>query len=161
MAAKVGRRPVRAFTLIELLVVVAIIALLVSILLPAISRAKEAARNVVCEANLAGLGKALLIYVHETGAMPMGYVAGAYANPEMSEWYWSVEKYAASHVPFGATVAMEGQRNIFTCPSAKAEFKMVVNWMVPAVGYIFNQLVNAHVLGRTHDDGLVPAGQPG
>ena len=59
----------------------------------------------------------------------------------MSEWYWTVEKYAASHVPFGATIAMEGQRNIYNCPSAKGDFKMVSGWTVPAVGYIFNELV--------------------
>ena len=52
----------RGFTLVELLVVVAIIALLVSILMPSLARAKELARMAVCKANLHGLGRAWQMY---------------------------------------------------------------------------------------------------
>ncbi|MCK4625892.1 MAG: prepilin-type N-terminal cleavage/methylation domain-containing protein [Phycisphaerae bacterium] len=59
-----GRLNTRGFTLIELLVVVAIIALLVSILLPSLSRAKEHARSVACMNNLKAtyLGAAFYAY---------------------------------------------------------------------------------------------------
>ena len=56
------RRRVFGFTLIELLVVVAIIALLISILLPSLSRARELSKRLVCAANLSGLGKSCKIY---------------------------------------------------------------------------------------------------
>jgi prepilin-type N-terminal cleavage/methylation domain-containing protein len=53
------------FTLVELLVVVAIIALLISILLPSLSRAREETKRTACKANIAGIGKACYIYQDE------------------------------------------------------------------------------------------------
>ncbi len=59
-------RPGRGFTLIELLVVVAIIAMLISILLPSLSRAKEQARQVYCSNNLRSIWTAVLTYALES-----------------------------------------------------------------------------------------------
>jgi prepilin-type N-terminal cleavage/methylation domain-containing protein len=52
----------RAFTLIELLVVVGIIALLVSILMPALAKARELAKQLQCATQLSGMGKAVALY---------------------------------------------------------------------------------------------------
>lgn len=56
-------RRFRGFTLIELLVVISVIAVLTSILLPALGRARETSRNVKCLANLKGIGMGLQIYM--------------------------------------------------------------------------------------------------
>ena len=57
--------PIHGFTLVELLVVISIIALLLAILMPSLSKAREQARRVVCLSNLKQLGLAMEMYLED------------------------------------------------------------------------------------------------
>ena len=82
----------RAFTLIEMLVVVAIFTLLIAILLPTLSKAREAAKSVVCRANIASIGKAQLSYA----AANKGHYTIS------TEWVWGKDRYPdGTKVPLG------------------------------------------------------------
>jgi len=73
----------KAFTLVELLVVVGIIALLVTILMPSLSRALALARKAVCATQLNSFGKGSLLYVQDYNSYPpMG-------DNRFSPWGWS------------------------------------------------------------------------
>ena len=76
----------RGFTLVELLVVIGIIALLIGILLPTLSRAQRAAKSIVCKSNLRSIGQGVVLYSNENvGYFPgSAWSSGRHLYPDMT-----------------------------------------------------------------------------
>jgi prepilin-type N-terminal cleavage/methylation domain-containing protein/prepilin-type processing-associated H-X9-DG protein len=73
--------PQRAFTLVEILVVIGIIAILIAILLPVISRAREGAQRTACLSNLRSLQHAMVLYSNANrGWLPNGNAPGVWQD---------------------------------------------------------------------------------
>jgi prepilin-type N-terminal cleavage/methylation domain-containing protein/prepilin-type processing-associated H-X9-DG protein len=111
----------RAFTLIELLVVIAVIAILMAILTPALSKARDQAKKVVCTAHMRGLGVAMRMYVddfdgktHDSpnrGLWDNAFEGGSTVikyRPNDRNAYWGI-----AYHPYASN------KKIFRCPSSK------------------------------------------
>lgn len=138
----------RGFTLLELLVVVAIIGILASLLLPVLSRSKEAARGAACLGNLHQIGIALQLYVSDnqnklpvmfdrstnTAATVNGPVINQVLAPQLS-----------------------GGTNVFQCPSDRKQL-----FELTGSSYAWNSLLNGQdadrlqVLGMAFNPHQIP-----
>ncbi len=121
---KLNKSNKKGFTLIELLVVIAIIALLLSIVMPAMRKAKEIARKVVCQSGYKQIGVALGAYEAQTGYNFRTYktAVGIPAADLSRHWFWAngTGDYAHEPLPFAfrhlMAAGMLPDHKILFCP---------------------------------------------
>ena len=97
------------FTLVELLVVIGIIAVLISVLLPSLGRAREQAIRIKCASNLRNMGQALTMYVQQTNHYP-GHGSGR-GGVTFAIW------------PTRLRNLMNKDQNVFWCPAQEPGFQ--------------------------------------
>ena len=134
MHVKAASRPMfpshrRAFTLVELLVVIGIIAVLISLLLPALNRAREQAKMIQCMSNMRQLMAGCLMYSnsHQGIIIPMDCrdPVKSTSSAEVSGDWWATILVAENYVsyPIASVQEYAGTATVFHCPSGVDDIK--------------------------------------
>jgi type II secretory pathway pseudopilin PulG len=137
------RRPDRrsgpgAFTLVELLVVIGIIAILIGVLVPALSRAREAASRVRCASQLRQIGQWTAMYAAANrNFIPIGWLSDDSYSPGTSTiWYMQKSSFTNGPVGLGylfssgiakSNTGATSTRTVWYCPNMPADWRFALD----------------------------------
>jgi len=148
LASLRGNR-IEAFTLIELLVVIAIIAILASLLLPALSQAKGKAQTARCASNVRQLSTAWFLYADENDDRLVNNHGKPETSAKRNTWANNVQDWTGSDDNFNPIYLTDSllgpytgrSAEIFKCPSDRTDRirSVAMNAMVGDPGVLTNQ----------------------